>query len=112
MPRAPVIAFQPAIAAARALSGVLSLTTDAMPTSIEAPAAPAASAATQSTTTLGAKATASSATRPSADPNAIATSGPLRSLTTPQARNETVVAAEVRMPMMPTSESDRSSRST
>ena len=71
MPRAPVIAFQPAIAAARALSGVLSLTTDAMPTSIEAPAAPAASAATQSTTTLGAKATASRATRPSADPKVI-----------------------------------------
>jgi len=74
--------------------------------------APAASAATQSTTTLGAKATASSASSPSADPKLIATSGPLRSLTAPQARNETGVAAEVRMPMMPTSESDRSRRST
>ena len=56
MPRAPVIAFQPAIAAARAESEVWSLTTEAIPTSIEALPAPAATAATHSTATSGASA--------------------------------------------------------
>ena len=36
IPRAPVIAFQPAIAAAREAIGVCSLTTAAIPTSIDA----------------------------------------------------------------------------
>ena len=76
MPRAPVSAFQPAIAAARALSGVLSLTTEAIPTSIEAPPAPAASAATQSTTTLGAKAYGEQRQQPERAAEPIATSGP------------------------------------
>ena len=49
MPRAPVIAFQPAIAAAREASGVWSLMTAAIPTSIEAPATPPATAATHRT---------------------------------------------------------------
>ena len=40
IPRAPVIAFQPAIAAARDASGVWSLTIEAMPTSTAALAAP------------------------------------------------------------------------
>ena len=48
MPRAPVIAFQPAIAGARDDIVVCSLTTEAMPTSIEALAAPAATAPSQS----------------------------------------------------------------
>ena len=56
MPRAPVMAFQPAIAAAREASGVWSLTTEAMPTSIEALPRPAAMAATHSTATVGASA--------------------------------------------------------
>ena len=56
MPRAPVIAFQPAIAAARDASGVWSLTTDAIPTSIDALLAPAATAATHRTPTFGARA--------------------------------------------------------
>ena len=56
IPRAPVMAFQPAIAAAREASGVWSLTTEAMPTSIEALPAPAATAATHSTATSGARA--------------------------------------------------------
>ena len=42
IPRAPVIAFQPAIAAARDESEVWSLTTAAIPTSIDALPAPAA----------------------------------------------------------------------
>ena len=56
IPRAPVIAFQPAIAAALEASGVWSLTADAMPTSIEALPAPAAIAATHRTETCGARA--------------------------------------------------------
>ena len=45
-------------------------------------------------------------------PIRIATIAPWRSATTPQIMKDTVVAAAVRMPMMPTSASDRSSRST
>ena len=56
MPRAPVIAFQPAIAGARDDIEVCSLTTAAMPTSIEALPAPAATAATHSKATSGAMA--------------------------------------------------------
>ena len=56
IPRAPVRAFQPAIAAAREASGVWSLTAAAIPTSIEALAIPAATAANQRTTTVGATA--------------------------------------------------------
>ena len=51
-----MIAFQPAIAAARDASGVWSLTTAAIPTSIEALPRPAATAATHSTATSGANA--------------------------------------------------------
>ena len=40
MPRAPVRAFQPAIAADRSASVVCSLTTAPMPTSMDAPAMP------------------------------------------------------------------------
>src|SRR5262249_53892631 len=54
IPRAPVRAFQPAIAAARDASGVWSLTAAAMPTSIEALAMPAAIAPTHRTATPGA----------------------------------------------------------
>jgi len=56
IPRAPVMAFQPAIAAAREASGVWSLTIDAIPTSIEALPAPAATAAIHRTVTCGASA--------------------------------------------------------
>ena len=56
MPRAPVIAFQPAIAAARDASGVWSLTIEAIPSSIDALPMPDATAATHSTVTCGARA--------------------------------------------------------
>ena len=56
IPRAPVIAFQPAIAAARDASDVWSLTTDAIPTSMDALADPPATATTHSTATSGANA--------------------------------------------------------
>ena len=56
MPRAPVIAFQPAIAGAREASGVWALTMAVIPTSMDALAAPKAKAITQSRTTLGATA--------------------------------------------------------
>ena len=55
-PRAPVIAFQPAIAADREASDVWSLTTEVMPTSIDALPAPAAIAAIHRTATSGASA--------------------------------------------------------
>ena len=56
IPRAPVIAFQPAIAAARDSIVVWSLTAAAMPTSIDALAAPAPTAATHRIRTSGASA--------------------------------------------------------
>ena len=57
IPRAPVMAFQPAIAAAREASGVWSLTTAAIPTSIEALAMPGRDRArTRGRTTDGATA--------------------------------------------------------
>jgi hypothetical protein len=56
MPRAPVMAFQPAIAGALVARVVCWLTTAAMPTSIEAPAVPSPTAATHSTATCGASA--------------------------------------------------------
>jgi len=55
-PRAPVIAFQPLIAAARCDSGVSSLMTAAIPTSIEEPLTPIPTAASQTMATLGASA--------------------------------------------------------
>ena len=54
MPRAPVIAFMPAAAAERDAMEVCSLTIAAQPTSIEAPAAPPAMAATHRKATFGA----------------------------------------------------------
>ena len=53
-----------------------------------------------------------SPTSPSALPIRIATSGPRRSATAPHSRKHSVVAPAVMIPMIPTSASDRSSRST
>jgi len=72
-----VIAFQPAIAAAREASGVWSLTTDAIPTSIEALPAPAATAATPAATTAAPSGAADANTDLTKKPTIAKGSGPL-----------------------------------
>ena len=106
-------AFQPAIAADRDASDVWSLTTGAIPTSIDAPAAPAAIAATHSTRDIGGERVRDQgqqpqgAPEPHRDQRAVAVGD-----RTPERGRDSVVAAAVMIPMTPTSESDRSSRST
>ena len=103
MPRAPVSAFQPAIAGARSSSGTCFCTEPWMPRSIAAPASPLARAATHSSRRSGATTYSPSEHTPSNEPARSAKIPPRRSTSIPQPTYETVVAIAPNTAIVPTS---------
>ena len=113
IPRAPVIAFQPAIAAAREASGVWSLTAAAMPDVDRRAADPGRRSPRAKGRRRSAPAHSATSDRsPIALPRRSAVTAPCRSATRPQIGNATVVATAARIPITPTSDRLRFSRST
>ena len=104
IPRAPVIAFQPAIAAARDSIVVWSLTAAAIPTSIDALAAPGADRRDPQDPDVGRERVGDEREQPerAADPHRDQRPEPVRDAPR-RSRKKTVVAPAVMIPMMPTS---------
>jgi len=111
-PRAPVSAFQPAIAGARSSSGTCFWIDPWIPRSMAAPASPLASAATHRSRRSGATTYSASEATPSRDPARSAKIPPRRSTSMPQPTYETVVAIAPNTAIVPTSLSGSRSRST